>query len=238
MPGRLRLLSGYVLFFYVTTHLLNHALGLMSLRALEAGRGWFELLWRNPSGLSALYGALGLHFTLALWSLLRRRALKLSPWEWTQLGLGILIIPLGVVHVVGTRLAHELYDVQTGYGWVLGSLVNGSWTGVVRQFSLPLVVWLHACIGLHFAWRLRPWYPTWLPALYALALLVPAAGIGGAGIAFRDFADLAEQQPGFLNEVFARAGATGRGASPCHLRLVDGGGASSPAGDFRCPADT
>ena len=30
--------------------------------------------------------------------------------------------------------------------------------GIVRQFALPLVVWLHACIGLHFAWRLRPWY--------------------------------------------------------------------------------
>jgi len=34
MIGRLRLWSGYVLLFYVTTHLLNHALGLISLRVV------------------------------------------------------------------------------------------------------------------------------------------------------------------------------------------------------------
>jgi len=65
------------------------------------------------------------------------------------------------------------------------------------------VVWLHACIGLHFAWRLRSWYRTWLPALYAFALLVPVAGIVGAAIALRDVADLA-QQPGFLENLFDR----------------------------------
>jgi adenylate cyclase len=108
------------------------------------------------------------------------------------------------VHVVGTRLAHALYGVEPGYPWVLGSLVVGDWTGIIRQFGLPLVVWLHACIGLHFAWRLRPWYRTWLPLLYALALLVPVGGIAGAAIALRDVADLA-QQPGFLQGLFARA---------------------------------
>ena len=36
MIGRLRLWSAYVLFAYVTTHLLNHALGLISLRVIEA----------------------------------------------------------------------------------------------------------------------------------------------------------------------------------------------------------
>jgi adenylate cyclase len=204
MVGRLRLWSGYVLFFYVVTHLLNHALGLISLHVLEAGRVWFVAIWHNPIGQLALYGALFGHFFLALWALYQRRALKLSPWEWTQWVLGALIIPLGALHVVGTRLAHELYDLAPGYPWVLGSLVVSDWLGVARQFALPLVVWLHACIGLHFAWRLKPWYRTWLPALYAFALLVPVASIAGAGIALRDVAELAEQ-PGFLKELFERA---------------------------------
>ncbi len=65
----------------------------------------------------------------------------------------------------------------------------------MRQFGLVIVVWIHACIGLHFAWRLRPWYRDWLPTLYAVALLVPAAGIGGAAVALRDFADLAPSSP-------------------------------------------
>jgi adenylate cyclase len=204
MVGRLRLWSGYVLFFYVVTHLLNHSLGLISLRVLEVGRGWFVLLWHNPIGQIFLYGALFGHFVLALWALYRRRALKLSPWEWAQWVLGALIVPLGALHVVGTRLAHTLYSLEPGYPWVLGSLVASDWTVVTRQFALPLVVWLHACIGLHFAWRLRPWYQTWVPVLYAFALLVPVAGTVGAAIALRDVADLA-QQPGFLQNLFDRA---------------------------------
>ena len=203
MAGRIRLWSSYVLFFYVVTHLLNHALGLISLRVLEAGRIWFVFIWHNPIGQAVLYGALLTHFCLALWSLYQRRTLRLSRWEWTQWTLGVLIVPLGTIHVVGTRLAHELYNVESGYPWVLGSLVASDWTSTARQFSLPLVVWLHACIGLHFAWRLRPWYRPWLPALYAFALLVPIAGIAGAGIALRDVAELA-QRPGFLDELFAR----------------------------------
>lgn len=206
MIGRLRLWSGYVLLFYVTTHLLNHALGLISLRVVEMGRIWFVFIWQGLPGQVALYGALLVHFSLALWALFRRRTLRLSPWEWTQLVLGASIVPLGVVHVVGTRVAHDYFGVQSGYPWVLGSLVAGTWWGVARQFSLPIVVWVHACIGIHFAWRLKHWYRDWLPLIYAVALLVPAAGIGGAAIALRDFAELA-QQPGLLDNLFARVNA-------------------------------
>ncbi len=221
MVGRIRLWSGYVLLFYVTTHLLNHALGLISLRVVEMGRIWFVFIWQGPLGQIALYGALLVHFTLAMWSVFRRRTLKLSPWEWTQLGLGALIVPLGALHVVGTRLGSAPYDVHSGYPWVLGSLVSGTWLGVARQFGLVFVVWIHACIGLHFAWRLRPWYRTWLPALYAVALLVPAAGVGGAAIALRDFAELA-QQPGFLNEVFSNLNAPdARGTANLYM-IADG----------------
>src|SRR5262249_39746296 len=70
---RLRLASGLVLFTYLATHFANHALGLVSLAALEDGRVWFLLLWRNPLGTLALYGALLTHLALALGSLYRRR---------------------------------------------------------------------------------------------------------------------------------------------------------------------
>ncbi|HEY6980721.1 adenylate/guanylate cyclase domain-containing protein [Reyranella sp.] len=216
MIGRLRLWSGYVLLAYVTTHLLNHALGLVSLRVLEAGRHWFVFVWQSLPGQTILYGSLLLHLSLAFWALFRRRTLMLSRWEWTQLGLGALIIPFGALHVVGTRIAHDYFGVQSGYPWVLGSLVVGTWLGIVRQFGLVLLVWIHACIGIHFAWRLKPWYRTWLPFLYAVALLVPAAGLGGAAIALRDFAELA-QRPGFLRSVFEQAHAPGAaGAASLH----------------------
>jgi adenylate cyclase len=203
MVGRIRLWSAYVLLLYVTMHLLNHAVGLVSLGALERSRTWFLYIWQNPIGQVALYGAVLIHFSLAMWSVFRRRALRLSYWEWTQLVLGTSIAPLAATHVVGTRLAFDYFGVQSGYPWVLASLTAGTWLGVVRQFGLVIVVWIHACIGLHFAWRLRPWYRDWLPTLYAVALLVPAAGIGGAAVALRDFARLAEQ-PDFLANTFAQ----------------------------------
>jgi adenylate cyclase len=203
MIGRLRLWSGYVLLFYVTTHLLNHALGLVSLQVIEMGRAWFAFLWQGLPGQVVLYGALLVHFSLALWSLFRRRTLRLSPWEWTQAILGGSIIPLASLHVVATRVGQDYFGVLSGYPWVLGSLVAGGWWGIARQFALPLVVWMHACIGIHFAWRLRSWYRDWLPALYGIALLVPAAGVAGAAIALRDFAEIAGR-PGVLDDLFAR----------------------------------
>ena len=220
MIGRLRLWSGYVLLAYVTTHLLNHALGLISLRVVEAGRIWFVFVWQSLPGQVVLYGALALHFSLALWAIVRRRSLRLSGWEWTQLILGMSIVPLAAVHVVGTRVAHDYYGVESGYPWVLASLASSGWWGIVRQFSLPFVVWIHACIGLHFAWRLRPWYRNWLPTLYAVALLVPAAGIAGAAIALRDVIELA-QQPGFLREVFVRAHAPDAQGAAELYRIAD-----------------
>src|SRR5258708_36782209 len=102
MIVQIRLWSAYLLFFYVVTHLLNHALGLISLRVLEVGRTGFVFIWHNPVGQTVLYGALFTHFFLALWSLYRRRPLRLSHWEGTQLGLGRLIVPLGPIHVVGS----------------------------------------------------------------------------------------------------------------------------------------
>ena len=221
MVGRLRLWSAYILLAYVTLHLLNHSLGLISLRVLEEGRYWFVLIWKSLPGQIALYGALLTHFSLALWAVVRRRSFRLSAWEWTQLVLGASIVPIAALHVVGTRVAHDYYDVQPSYPWVLASLVVGSWLGIARQFSLPLVVWIHACIGIHFAWRLKPWYRDWLPVLYAVALLVPAAGIAGAAVALRDFAELA-QQPGFLREVFARSQAPNASSAAELYAIADG----------------
>ncbi len=221
MAGRIRLWSAYVLLLYVTMHLLNHAVGLVSLRALEETRLWFMYAWENTVGHVVLYGAVLVHFSLALWSVFRRHALRLSPWEWTQLALGTSIVPMAAAHVAGTRIASDHFGVHDGYPWVLASLTAGTWMGVVRQFGLVFVVWIHACIGLHFAWRLRPWYRDWLPALYAVALLVPAAGVGGAAVALRDFAQLAAQ-PGRLGTLLDQLHAPDAEDLAAIYRIADG----------------
>jgi len=100
---QIRLWSGIVLFTYLTTHFLNHALGLVSLDAMTAGRDWFVLLWRSWPGTVALYGSFASHNALALWALYRKRTLRMPAWEAVQLTLGLLVPPLLVWHVVGTR---------------------------------------------------------------------------------------------------------------------------------------
>ncbi|HSE88007.1 MAG TPA: adenylate/guanylate cyclase domain-containing protein [Candidatus Binatia bacterium] len=45
---RLRLVSGLVLLTYLGTHFINHALGLISLEAMEAGREISDLMARQP----------------------------------------------------------------------------------------------------------------------------------------------------------------------------------------------
>jgi len=54
MVGRLRLWSAYILLTYVTLHLINHSLGLVSLRVLEDGRHWLVYLWKSLPGQIAL----------------------------------------------------------------------------------------------------------------------------------------------------------------------------------------
>ncbi len=60
MVRRLRLCSGLVLFAYVTTHLANHSLGLISLDAMEGVQQTLVLV------IAWFHGCMGVHFWLRL----------------------------------------------------------------------------------------------------------------------------------------------------------------------------
>lgn len=176
---RARLISGLILLAFVLLHLLNHALGLVSLNAAEVGREWFLALWRNPVGSTALYGGLFVHVLAAFVALFRRRTLRMAVGEGVQITLGLVIPLLIAVHVVATRGVHEVYGVQDTYAFVVLSLwVWEPWQGLLQAIAL-LVVWGHGILGLHFWWRLKPNYPRWRTTLFVCALLVPAASLAG-----------------------------------------------------------
>ena len=111
--------SGIVLMLFVVTHFINHALGLVSLEALEAGRRWFLLLWRNPLGTAFLYGALATHLLLALWALFERRSFRLRFVDWLQLALGLAIPAFLTLHILGTRVASSFFGTEDGYLYTL-----------------------------------------------------------------------------------------------------------------------
>lgn len=181
MIARLRSVSGCVLLVYVVTHLSNHALALWSLSLADAWLEWLSAVWRSPPVTLLLLSAFLVHLCMALHSLWRRRTWRMSRWEWAQLLLGLSIVPLGMTHVVGTRVAHEVHGVYTNHFWVLWPMAADPWQNA-RQCALVIAVWLHACIGVHFWWRVKPWYPRVLPGLYAVALLLPAMALAGAGV--------------------------------------------------------
>ncbi|MFN4089298.1 MAG: adenylate/guanylate cyclase domain-containing protein [Alphaproteobacteria bacterium] len=179
---RLRLITGLVLFVFAATHLANHALGLVSLQAMETGRLWFLGFWRSVPGTVLLAGAAAGHVGLVLWKLARGRGVAMPAWEWAQLLLGLAIPVLLTVHVLGTRGVHEVFGIDDSYARVLSVLwPDGAW----RQTLLTLVVWAHGCIGLHFWLRLQRWYARAVPLLYAGALLLPVLALTGFVVAGR-----------------------------------------------------
>lgn len=192
IKGRLRLGTGLVLFAFLATHLANHALGLLSVDTMERGRLWFLALWRNPFASILLYGSLATHLALALWSVFQRRSLRMPVWQALQLILGLMIPPLLAIHIIGTRLASMLYDVQDSYTYELLIICVFQPASGIQQAAVLVIAWIHACIGLHYWLRLRPWYPRLLPLTYGAVLLVPVLGLLGFVVAGRDIAVLAQ----------------------------------------------
>ena len=194
---RLRFGSGSVLFCYVSLHLLNHALGLISLPTMEAGREWFLLIWRGPIGSPALYGAMLIHILLALVSVYQHRHGRLPARERLQFILGFLIPPLLVFHVIGTHLAHDWFGTIDSYTYViLNYWLLMPAIGAAQVLQL-LVVWLHGCIGLTVWLRLKPWYPQLAPFLLSAAVLIPVLALLGFSQAGQEISRLA-QQPDWL----------------------------------------
>jgi adenylate cyclase len=177
---RLRLASGLVMLAYVTTHFVNHSLGLISVQAMDGALVEIYKYWASPLGGVLLYGAFAIHYSLALWALWLRRSLKMPLAEATQLVLGFSIPFFLTDHVLQTRVADTFFGAD--YGYYSTVLYSFFVTHPVRgglQLMVLLIAWVHAMIGLWFWLRLKPWYPRWQPILYAFALLLPTLAILG-----------------------------------------------------------
>lgn len=189
---QLRLWSGLILFAYVFTHLLNHALGLVSLAAMELGRGWFLWVWRNPAGSVALYGALITHVALALWSLYERRSMRMPVAEAFRAILGLAIPLFLAAHIVGTRVAHDFAGASDTYTRMMFLYWDQYPRIGLDQVALLLIAWVHGAMGFYWWLRLRPWFPRFASTFTALALLVPVLSVLGFVDAGREVSRLAE----------------------------------------------
>ena len=170
---RLRLGTGLFLTIYITQHLLNHTLGLVSYDLMEGVRALLSGVWRNPLVNGLVYACLIVHFLLALLALYRRSTLRMRPWELSQMLLGLLVIPLLAGHAISNWGARVLQGVEVDYYFTLTGIFSNDWY-IVRQVLLVIVAWLHVCIGLHF-WAAAE---AVVPALGAGAVRRRAVGAG------------------------------------------------------------
>jgi adenylate cyclase len=207
---RLRLASGLILFGYVLTHLSNHALGNISLDAMEDGLSLASALWLNPLGLTLLYGALLVHLLLGLQALYAARFFRWRPSEALQLVSGLLIPPLLISHIVGTRISFATEGLDKGYAQELYAFWVASPPLGLMQVAVLVVAWIHGCTGLYFWLRLKPAFARAAPWLLALAVLVPVLALLGFAQGGRMILALA-QDPAWRAEAL----------KPVHVGLPD-----------------
>jgi adenylate cyclase len=177
--NRARLISGLVLFAYISLHLINLALGLVSVAAMDAMLDVVIVFWGHPVVQTVLLVSLLTHFGLALRALWRRRTLRMPAREGAQLVLGFLIPFMLVAHISKTRIAASVYDGHITYAYELLQFWVRDPVAGLEQVLLLVVCWAHACIGLHFVMRIQRWFGAAKPYLLISAFTVPFLGFLG-----------------------------------------------------------
>jgi adenylate cyclase len=180
LRSNLRLISGLVLLAFVVCHLTALGFLLVSLEWAQTALDCLMSLWRTWTGTAVLASAVLTHYLNALWSIYVRRHLRLTLWESWQLGLGLCIPLLLILHVTGTRVAEFLLSV-TGHHYssvLIAQWVLSPWLGGVQTAAI-LIVWIHAAVGVHFWLRTKAWYARWRPVLICVALLLPTVALCG-----------------------------------------------------------
>lgn len=220
--ARARMAAGIILYVYVATHLLNHALGIASLETMEIGREVFLAVWRNPIGSILLYGAILVHVVLVLWSLFRRRTLRMPLREALQILFGLLLPVVLLEHVIGTRVMTLIADTNDTYGYVLSTLwITNPEKGWIQAVAL-LLAWAHGTMGLYFWLRLKPWFSAWAPWLFATVLLLPVLSLVGFVDGGREFARLLEDEA-FVDQLIETANPPDEAAIAQALAVFDWG---------------
>ena len=165
------------MFAYIAIHLLNHALGIVSLSLAESGLRLEMAFWRSMPATLLLYGAALIHFSLALWTLYSRREWRLPPIEILRLASGFSFPLLLIGHAVTTRLGDALFAIKPSYAIIIVNLLMTGRQGM--QLALLAPGWLHGCLGLWITLRQFDAMQRIRHLLVVLVVLVPLLAAAG-----------------------------------------------------------
>ncbi len=177
---QIRMFTGLVMFAYLLSHFLNHALGNISPEALQAGVLWHLEIWQFLPVAILFYGSVTIHAALGLWALYQRRQFRWRTIEPLQLVLGLSVPLLIYTHVIGLRLSNVLYGIDKLYPQVLYAYwVAWPTYRIWLMVTVMLVAWIHGCIGLGLWLRIKPAFRKAMPGLLVLAVLIPTLALLG-----------------------------------------------------------
>jgi adenylate cyclase len=176
---QIRLACGLVLFAYLLSHFINHALGNISLDALATGVRYHTAFWKSLPIATVFYSAAATHAGLGICALYQRRQFQWKAIEPIQLVLGLSIPALIITHLAGVRLDDVLFQHQKLYPQVLYSYWVVWPYKMWLMFIVLIVSWVHGCIGLYFWLRMKAFFETAAPFLLAAAVLVPTLAMLG-----------------------------------------------------------
>jgi adenylate cyclase len=176
---QVRLVSGMVLFGYLVSHFLNHALGNVSMTALARGVYIHTLFWQFLPIAVVFYTACLVHAGLGIWALYERRQFKWKAMEPIQLVLGLSIPALIIAHIVGVRLGHTLFEHEKLYPQVLYQFFVAAPMRLWQMLAVMVIAWVHGSIGLYFWLRMKAFYRWGAPFLLAAAVLIPTLAFLG-----------------------------------------------------------
>jgi adenylate cyclase len=176
---QVRLACGLVLYAYLLSHFLNHALGNISMDALAAGVRYHTLFWRFPPVAIVFYSAALIHVALGIWAFYQRRQFKWKAIEPLQLVLGLSIPALIITHIVGARLGQSLFGHEKLYPQELYAFWVARPERAWLMSIVLIVAWVHGSIGLYFWLRMKAFFKHAAPFLLAAAVLVPTLALLG-----------------------------------------------------------
>jgi len=178
--AQVRIVSGLIIFAYITVHFSVHGLGLISREVMNAAGRIVHItvdFW--PISI-VLYAAIAVHILAALWKIFQRKTLKMPLREWAQLAFGLLLPLFILTHVMGTRYAHEVYGIRAFYDYVLLSTFVFSPTSAVMNSIGLVLAWLHGCIGLHMWMETTRWYgKNGRASMLIITVLMPVISLTG-----------------------------------------------------------
>ena len=176
---QVRLACGLVLYAYLVSHFLNHALGNISMEALAAGVHYHTMFWQFPPVAIVFYTAVFVHTCLGIWALYQRRQFGWKAIEPLQLVLGLSVPALVAAHVVGARLGQALFGHEKLYPQELYSFWVAHPYKIWLMSSVLVIAWVHGSIGLYFWLRMKAFFKRAAPFLLAAAVLVPTLALLG-----------------------------------------------------------